>query len=132
MTEYSMKCKNCGAACKYEYCQHCNERCSNELAITMKYPEEMDKTVDFYRLKLIDKFKNHNRVILSYLDKSENVYLVNRIVEETRHMGFLQEKRKKKMHKMPNPPHLELKFYKAPLSLIPAVRGLKKDRRWDD
>lgn len=126
------KCKNCGAPSKYQYCQLCNIKHSNEIAIVSKYPDDVDKTVEFYILKLIEKFKFHNEIVLSYLYKPINLYIVNRIIEETKHMGYLQFRRVEKIEETTRPPFKRLLFHKARLELIPSVRGLKQDRRWDD
>lgn len=127
--EVKKRCKKCKAfiEAKYELCSICNEKYNNEIVVINKY-DDVEKTVDFYKLKLIEKFQSHNEVVLSFIKKYADI--ANKVIEETKHMGFQEDKRKIKKVKSKNPPYREVEYIKSPLVLIPAVRALKKDRRW--
>jgi len=126
------KCRECGAEIKdnYKLCSLCNEKTTNEIVVVQKQEYDFFKTVNFYKLKIIDKFRDNDRIVLSFINKYSPI--ANRAIEETRHMGFVQEMRKIKKIKSDNPPYTELECFKAPLNLIPSVRALKRDRKRED
>ena len=121
------KCKKCGALIeRHDFCKICSIKENNQIAIQNKYEGDFDRTVNFYKLKLINYFQFHNVVIMSFIKKY--AYIADRVIEETRHMGFRQDKRYIEVErKTPNPPHLTLEYIKAPLRLISGVRAWKRD-----
>ena len=126
------KCQKCKTPIddQYTMCSSCNDEYSNEIAIRQKESKEEEQTVNFYKLFLIYKFVKHNTVVLSFIDKYKHI--ANRIIDETKHMGFVQDKRYEEITKTKKPPYMKLRYIKAPLTLIPAVRAQKKDRKWYD
>lgn len=99
----------------------------SELIIFQKDGYDFDKTIDFFRLKLIDMFKDHNLVTISCIRKYLGI--ANTIIEDTKHMGFLEyEERKIVTEEGRNPPHKKLEYIKISLELIPALKALKRDR----
>lgn len=137
------KCKTCSAFVLNEtftYCASCNKKYNNELAIFNKYMNEEDyedseetyiaRTVNYYITKLIDMFKLHNEIILSFQEK--NKYIASEVIQRTKHMGYEQYPRRREKERTKKPPYLELEYIKAPLRLMPALIQLNKERRDDD
>lgn len=121
------KCKNCGAEIEsFDYCRECSKKISNELAITDKYPNDIYRTINFYILKLVEYFKYHDKVVLSFIFKYSHI--ANEVIDQTKHMGYFINKRYSVTDKSRKPPYKTLEFIKAPLELLPPIRGLKKDR----
>ena len=128
------KCKKCGTtiANKYTYCSACME-CNNEIAVIKKFPEDLEKTVSFFKLKLFEMFKKHNTIILSFT--KSNMFIADIVIRDT-NFFYLQEKRyvgKMEIIDSSSNQTKEIELIKAPLKLIPAVRALKEDsKRWYD
>ena len=96
------KCQKCKTPIddQYTMCSSCNDEYSNEIAIRQKESKEEEQTVNFYKLFLIYKFVKHNTVVLSFIDKYKHI--ANRIIDETKHMGFVQDKRYEEITKTNN------------------------------
>lgn len=124
--EVKNKCEKCNAFIKegYTLCSVCNKKYNNEIIIVDKFPQNIERTTDFYRLMVIDKFVIHNEVVLTFIEKYK--YIANKIIDEVRHMGIRQGKRYGAVEKKP-PRFLKQEYIKAPLEQIPAAVAWKKD-----
>lgn len=130
--EKRKRCKKCKAFVadeKYEYCASCNRKYNNVVHITNKY-EDMDRTVNFYKIILIDLFRYHNTVVLDFTE--ENSHIAHLVIEGTKHMGYQQLLRKKKTKRDNKPPFLEREYIQAPLELLSQVKAFNKGRTWYD
>jgi len=126
------RCKNCKAFVadeRFEYCATCHREIVNELHIINKY-DNMDRAVEFYKLKLIDMFRKHTTVILVFTE--ENSHIAHLVIEGTKHMGYQQKLRSRRRKRDTNPPYLENNYVLAPLELLSQVRAFNKDRNWYD
>ena len=122
--EEERKCKQCGIKinAKHTYCFNCNEIYNTEIAVINKFPDDLPRTVGFFKVKLLDMFRKHNRIIFSFT--KNNSHIADIVIKETNYF-YLQEQRFKKMEKVRDS---EIELIKAPLKIISAVVSLKKDR----
>ena len=130
-------CKKCKTVIddKYDYCVICNDEENIEIAVVNKYPDDSNKTINFFKLKLIDMFRhpNKNKIILSFT--RNNAHIADTIIRET-NFFYSQDLRYAIKERQRNS-QMELELIKAPLRLISPVVAFKKDReerklRWYD
>jgi uncharacterized OB-fold protein len=119
------KCSKCGAEIhpEYDMCSVCYKKYNNEIIVAEKF-NDVSHTVQFYKLKIIEHFCYHDKIILSFIRKHD--YIADKVISEIRHMGIMQSKRyiaKVKSLKTA----MDMEYIKAPLELIPAVRAWKYD-----
>lgn len=126
--EVRNRCEKCNAFINegYALCSVCNKKYNNEIIIVDLFQHDIEKTTNFYKLMIVDKFVSprFNIVILTFIEKYN--YIANKVIDEIRHMGIRQGKRYSEVEKKP-PRFLESEYIKAPLELIPGVRSWKKD-----
>jgi len=122
------KCKECGIEIKvsYTYCSICYKTKNKEIVVTYYKGDDFDKTVDFYRILIINKFMRFDRITLTF--EEEDMVMADTIVKKMRHMGVLQEKRERVIEKDTKPPHNEQEHIKAELYLMGPLAMLKKDK----
>lgn len=135
--EEKSRCKKCNAIIdkKYDYCKICNDEENKEIAVMNKHPDNFRKTIDFYKIKLVDMF-NHpkkKKIILTFT--KNNAYIADIVITET-NFFYIQHRRTIVKKKLPNS-QIEIEVIEAPLELISAVSILKNDRemrklRWYD
>ena len=124
------RCKKCGAEVDYfDYCKECGKKVSNILVIT-ENNFGFHRSVNFYKLKLIEYFIYHDTVVLSFLPVHSNIAV--EVISQTKHMGYFIGSPRQKKLKNPKPPYNEVESTEIPLDLIPTVRGLKQDRKKED
>ncbi len=128
-------CKECKVVIdkKYDYCRVCNEKLNIEIAITNKFPSDLQRTVNFFKIQLINMFMHpeKNRIILSFTKNNANIADI--VIKET-NLFYLQEKRYKIVEETKSNPSSKIELIKAPLKLITSVIALKNERklRWYD
>lgn len=122
-------CKECKVIieAKYEYCSICNENLNIEIAITNKYPSDLKRTVNFFKIQLINMFMHpkKNKIIMSFTKNNANIADI--VIKET-NLFYLQEKRYLVVEETKSSPIAKLELIKAPLKLISSVIALKNDR----
>ena len=97
----------------------------NELIISYKEDEySLEKTIDFFTLKIIDMFDKTNKVVISCTKR--NLGIANTVVERIKPMGLLEGLRYKTTEEGKNNP---IEHIKIPLELTPSSISLKKDRK---
>ena len=77
--EEKSRCKKCNAIIdkKYDYCKICNDEENKEIAVMNKHPDNFRKTIDFYKIKLVDMF-NHpkkKKIILTFTKNNTENFL---------------------------------------------------------
>mgnify|MGYP001594285541 CR=1 FL=1 len=137
-SEEKNRCKACKAVIdkKYDYCRVCNEKLNIEIAITNKFPNDLPRTIIFFKIQLLNMFMHpkKNRIILSFTKNNANIADI--VIKET-NLFYLQEKRYLKTEETKTNPTTKIELIKAPLKLISSVVALKNDReerklRWYD
>ena len=130
------KCKKCKAKIdkKYDYCPECNKKFNIEIGVINKFKDDLPRTISYYKLILLDMFRRHDRIIMSFI--KDNTFIADKIIIETNYF-YLQEQRYSITKKIKDSPQVEIEIIKAPLYLCSQVKLIKKDResrqlRWDD
>ena len=122
-------CKECKVVInkKYDYCRVCNENLNIELAITNKFPSDLQNTVNFFKIQLISMFMHpkKNRIIMSFTKNNANIADI--VIKET-NLFYLQQQRYLVVEEVKSNPPSKIELIKAPLKLITSVIALKNDR----
>jgi len=113
-------CKECKAIidAKYDYCRVCNEEKNIEIGIINKFPNDLPRTLAYYKVILLDMFGKHDKIIMSFT--KDNAFIADIVIRETNYF-YLQEQRYDIMKE-------KLRIIKAPLYLISQVKQVKNDR----
>ena len=96
----------------------------NELILNHNQQYDMQQTIEHFVFSILRKFKKNDKVII--ITNLASLPLVNMAIDESKHMGYLQDMRRTEVGEDNYGNKIEQ--IKIPLQLISAVKELKKDK----
>ena len=96
----------------------------NELILNHNKQYDMQQTIEHFVFNILRKFKKNDKVVV--LTNLESLPLVNMAIDESKHMGYLQDMRSTEMSEDNYGNKIEQ--VRIPLQLISAIKELKKDK----